>query len=73
MSVAEPPRFTFDDFLSEMIEIHEDTAQCRTVLGPARHRRLEVLERFGVLLQIARPRIIAALSEATREIEKSKK
>jgi hypothetical protein len=64
-----PARFSFDDFISELIEIHEDVAECRTRLGEDRKRRLAILERLTFLMQIGRPQVFDALKGAARALD----
>jgi len=69
MSKPEPPRFTIDDYIGEIVAIHEDTATCRVVLGSQRKRRMALLGRLGVLMQIGRPQIFTALKGAQNALD----
>lgn len=65
-----PHRFTYDDFLYELMNIASDVSECRIPLGPGRKRRIELIERLLILLDVGKPKILPVLREVQRQLER---
>lgn len=69
----EAPRFKWKDYFAELIAIREDTATCTTRLGPDRQRRIAILDRLTVLMQIGEDDVVKALRNAQAAFDDLKK
>jgi len=65
-----PQRLTYDDFLNELMRIAEDAAECTVPLGPRRKRRIEIVERLLILLDVGKPKVFPVLRDVQRQIER---
>lgn len=65
-----PQRFTYDDFVCELMKIAEEVSECRIPLGPRRKRRIEIIERFLILFDVGKPKILPVLRDVQRQLER---
>lgn len=63
-----PRRYSYDQILEELENMHKDATEYRAPYGPLRMVRLDVIVRLLVLFETRKPQILAAMRATLEDL-----
>lgn len=67
--MSEPKRYTYDDFIGELLSISNDAQNCAYRLGSERIRRIDILDRLTLILVTGKDKIVPAFRDAAQKLD----